>query len=131
MNANTNDDIGKLVLRVVLGILLLVHGVTKLTHGVGPISGVIQEIGLPSYVVYGVFLGEVLGPILVVIGWYARIGAALIVVNMIFAIGLAHRGELLALDPRGGWALELEAMYLCGALALAFIGPGRFSVNGR
>ena len=72
-----------------------------------------------------------LAPILVLLGFYARVGAALIVVNMLFAILLAHRADLLVLTRTGGWALELQAFFLFTALALALMGPGRFGINRR
>lgn len=131
MNLNTADDIGKLILRLTLGVLILLHGIAKLFGGVGGIAGMVQGIGLPASVAYGAYIGEVLAPILVLVGWYARIGAGLIVINMFFAILLVHRQELLTLTPQGGWALELQGFFLFIALALVFIGPGRFSINNR
>lgn len=131
MNMNTADDLGKLILRLTLGVLILLHGVAKLIGGVGGVASMLQSIGLPVSLAYGVYIGEVLAPILVLIGWYARIGAGLIVINMLFAILLAHPQELLTLTPQGGWALELQGMFLFTALALVFIGPGRLSINDR
>jgi len=131
MNWSTADDIGKLILRITLGLLILLHGISKLVGGVGGIAGMLQGIGLPAAAAYGVYLGEVLAPILLVIGWYARVGAGVIVINMLIAILLVHPQELLALTPQGGWALELQGMFLFTALALVFIGPGRLSINDR
>lgn len=131
MNLNTADDTGKLILRLTLGVLILLHGIAKIFGGVGGIAGMLQGIGLPASVAYGAYVGEVLAPILVLVGWYARVGAGLIVINMFFAILLAHRQELLDLTPQGGWALELQGMFLFTALALVFTGPGRFSINNR
>lgn len=131
MNLNTADDTGKLILRLTLGVLILLHGIAKIFGGVGGIAGMLQGIGLPASVAYGAYVGEVLAPILVLIGWYARVGAGLIVINMLFAILLAHRQELWTLTPQGGWALELQGMFLFTALALVFTGPGRFSINNR
>lgn len=124
-------DSGKLILRLALGVLILLHGIAKLTGGIGGITGMVTGMGLPAPVAYGVYIGEVLAPVMLIAGWYARIGAALIAMNMLFAFVLAHRGELLAMSSHGGWALELQGMYLCTALALALLGPGRYSVNGR
>jgi putative oxidoreductase len=124
-------DLGKLILRLALGVLILLHGIAKLRGGVDPIAGMVTGIGLPSFVTYGVYVGEVIAPVLVILGWYASIGAALIAVNMLFAIGLAHRADLLALGASGGWALELQGLYLAIAVAVALIGPGRYSLNGR
>lgn len=128
---NSTDDIGKLILRLALGILMLLHGIAKLTGGVAGIEGMLGNAGLPTLLAYGVYLGEVLGAVLIILGFYTRIGAALIVINMIFAIALAHSQQLFQLTPQGGWALELQGMFLFTALALAFTGPGRLSINNR
>jgi putative oxidoreductase len=131
LSSNTLQDAGILILRVSLGILILFHGMDKIVHGIGPIQGMVTGMGLPGWVAYGVYLGEVLGPALLVTGFHARIGAGLIAINMVFAILLAHTGDLLSLSPHGGWRLELQGMYLVTALALACLGPGRFSLNQR
>jgi putative oxidoreductase len=126
-----SDDVGKLILRIALGVLILLHGIGKLSKGVSGIEGMLQGIGLPASLAFGVYIGEVLAPILVILGLYARVGAGLIAVNMLFAVLLAHRDELLVLGKQGGWALELQGMFLFTALAIAFIGPGRYSINRR
>jgi len=126
-----NESTGKLILRLALGILILLHGIAKLKGGVGGLSGMVTAAGLPAFFTYGVYVGEVLAPILVLLGWYSRIGAALIAINMLFAISLAHRADLFALGQSGGWALELQGMFLFTAIAVALLGPGRFSLNGK
>lgn len=126
-----NESVGKLILRLTLGILILFHGVSKLMGGVSELSGAVTAAGLPAFVTYGVYVGEVIAPILVLLGWYSRIGAALIAVNMLFAIALVHRAEIFTLANTGGWALELQGMFLFTAIALALMGPGRFSINGK
>ena len=131
MNQNTQSDLGKLILRVALGVLILLHGIAKLRGGVGPIEGMVVAHGWPSYIAYGALVGEVLGPLLLLAGFYARLGAALIAINMLFALALVHLGQLTQLNEQGGWALELQGMYLAAALALVLLGPGRFSANGR
>jgi putative oxidoreductase len=131
MNPNTQSDLGKLILRIVLGVLVLLHGIAKLKGGVGPIEGMVTAHGLPAYVAYGALVGEVLGPLLLLVGFYARIGAALIAINMLFAFALVHMGQIGQFTDQGGWALELQAMYLGTALALVLLGPGRYSANGR
>lgn len=125
------DDVGRLVLRLCLGILILFHGVAKIIHGVDPIQGMVTGAGLPGVFAYGVYVGEVVGPLMLIVGYHARIGAALIAVNMVVAVLLAHAGEILQLTPQGGWKLELQGMFLFTAVALALMRPGRFSVNRR
>ena len=131
MNPAMQQDLGKLVLRLSLGILVLLHGIAKLTGGIGGIVGMVEGAGLPGVLGYGALVGEVLGPLMLILGFHARIGAALIAINMLFAIGLAHMGELATLTEQGGWALELQGMFLFTAIALVFLGPGRWSVNQR
>lgn len=126
-----NESTGKLILRLALGILILLHGIAKLKGGVGGLSGMVTAAGLPAFVTYGVYVGEVVAPILVLLGWYCRIGSAIIAINMIFALALAHRNQFLSLGETGGWALELQGMFLFTAIALALLGPGRFSVNDK
>lgn len=131
MNQAAQQDFGKLILRVALGVLILLHGIAKLRFGLDPIAGMLQSHGLPHYLAYGALIGEVLAPLLLILGWYARIGAALVAINMLFAFALAHMGQLAQLNGQGGWALELQAMFLVSALALLLLGPGKYSLNQR
>lgn len=132
MNDTMADDAGKLILRVVLGVLFLLHGLGKL-GGIGGLVDMVEGYGLPGFIAYGVYLGEIVGPILLIIGWYARVGAILIVINMLFALALVHipKGELFMLTSSGTYQLELQAIYLFAALALACTGPGWFSINRK
>jgi putative oxidoreductase len=125
------EDVGKLILRLTVGVLMLLHGLAKISGGVGGIGGMLQSAGLPAALAYGAYVGEVLAPLLVIIGFYARIGALLMVVNMLFAIGLAHTKDVFLLTKTGGWAIELQAFFLLSALAVALIGPGRYAINRR
>jgi len=126
-----NESAGKLLLRVVLGVLILLHGMSKMTGGIGFISGQVAAAGLPAFVAYLVYVGEVIAPAMLIAGWYSRIGAALIAINMLFALGLVHKAQLFSRSETGGWAIELQAMYLFVAIALILLGPGRFSVNQK
>jgi putative oxidoreductase len=127
----TNADLGRLLLRLGLGGCILFHGVAKLMGGIDGITQLVTATGLPGFIAYGVYVGEVVAPLLVIIGWYSRIGSLLIAVNMVFAVFLAHRAELFKLATSGGYALELQALYLIVAIALALMGPGRFSIDER
>jgi putative oxidoreductase len=70
-----------------------------------------------------------LAPLMVILGYHTRIGALLIVFNMLVAIALVHTQELLKLGGNGGWALELQGFFLFTALALIFLGPGRYKLK--
>ena len=125
------NDTGKLILRLALGVLILLHGISKLSSGIDGITSMVTADGLPALVAYGVYIGEVLAPLMVIAGWYSRIGAGIVAINMLFAVGLVHRADVFAFAESGGWALELQGMFLFAALAIACLGPGRFSVNAR
>ncbi|CAN0602292.1 DoxX family protein [Marinobacter sp. M-5] len=124
-----NADLGKLIIRLTLGGLMLFHGVAKLFHGVGFIEGQLASHGIPAFFAYGVFIGELLAPLMVVLGYQTRIGALLIAFNMLVAIALVHGHELMALGSNGGWALELQGFFLFTAIALMFLGPGRYKLK--
>lgn len=127
-----NDTLGKLVLRLTVGGLMLFHGIGKLsnTSSLELIGGRLIEHGLPGFIAYGVYLGEVLAPLMLIAGIYSRYGAGLIMINMLFAIGLVHMADIFALNPRGGsWRLELQGFYLFGAIAVMFLGSGRLALK--
>lgn len=124
-----NADLGKLILRLSLGLMLLLHGIHKLQDGVGGIAGMLASHGLPGFLAYGVLVGEVVAPLMILAGYYTRIGAGLIMANMLVAIVLVHLGDLFHLSGTGGWALELQGFYLFGALALFFLGAGKYAVR--
>ncbi|WP_313176769.1 DoxX family protein [Massilia sp.] len=127
---HSTDDAGKLLLRAVLAILLLFHGVSKLSGGIGFITGMLQGLGLPAFLGYGVYVGEVVAPLLILVGLYTRPAALVVAINMVVALLLVHTGQFFTLGDTGGWALELQGMYLGGALAVALLGAGRYSLGG-
>ena len=124
-------DAALLILRLVLGVLLLLHGIAKLPPPPAGIASALASANLPSILAWGVYLGEIVAPILLIIGIWTRLAAVLIVINMVLAVLIAHVGDLAKLGEQGGYALELQAFFLFVALALAMTGAGRFSVGGR
>lgn len=122
-------DTGKLILRLALGILILLHGIAKVTGGIDPIVGMVAKAGLPGALGYLVYVGEVVAPIMVILGVLTRPAALVIAINMAVAVVLAHAAQLFELGKQGGWALELQGMYFFTALAIAMIGAGRYAVQ--
>lgn len=126
-----DPDIGKLILRLTLGLLMLPHGIAKLFNGVSGIQGMLAGAGLPEFIAYGVFIGEIVAPVMLIIGWYARWGGLIIVINMIFAVMLAHPGEIFELNQHGAWALELQGFFLLTGVVVMFTGPGALAINRK
>lgn len=125
----TSNDIAKLLLRITVGGLMMFHGISKLINGIPWLGPVVTGAGLPEFVKYGVFVGEVVGPLLLILGYRTRIGALLVGADMLFALFLAHRHQIFLIGQAGGWAIELPAFYLLASLAVFFAGGGRFSLG--
>ncbi|WP_038908771.1 DoxX family protein [Dickeya oryzae] len=123
-----HQDGGKLLLRLTVGILLLFHGVAKIQNGVGWISGMLAQHGLPGFIAYGAYIGEVLAPILIILGVLTRLSAAVVAFNLLVATLLVTLGKLFTITNVGAWGLEGEAFYFLCSLVIMLLGSGRYSV---
>ena len=103
-----------------LGVLLLFHGVDKIMNGTAFIEKMLTHANIPyaKYITYGVFIGEVLAPILLIIGRYVKIAGGIIAFNMLAAIFLAHKDTIFTLSEHGGWSIELQVLYLIAGVTL-------------
>lgn len=125
-----SEDAGKLVLRVVVGLLILLHGIAKMRHGLGDVADAMARAHLPYQVGYLVYIGEVLGPLLMIAGWWTRPAAFIVFFNMTVALLLGHPHDLFEMTTHGGLLLETQWLMLSGALAVSLLGAGRFSLGG-
>ena len=122
------ENIGKLILRFMVGGLMLFHGIDKALHGIGFIKGLVSGQGLPEVLAYGVYIGEILAPLFLLLGWKSRLWAGVIAVNMAVAIYLTQSKALLSLGTHGAWAVEVPMFYLLSALAIVFFGSGKYAI---
>ena len=106
---------GLVLLRTYLAVATLLHGIAKLQHG---IQGMVTASGLPAFFAYGVLLGEVVAPALLLVGLLVTPAALVIAFNMVVAILFAHSSQLLSLGKTGGWAIELQMFFLVTALVV-------------
>lgn len=123
------DNLGRLILRVAVGGLMLMHGINKMRFGIGPIEQTLVDHGLPTFIAYGVYVGEVLAPLLMIVGYYTRPAAAVVAFTMVAAVFLSHQRDIVSLNQGGGWGVELQALYFFGAVAVALLGAGAYSVS--
>lgn len=135
MNTDNNTlrtaaDAGKLVLRAVLAAMLLFHGISKMHNGIGFVADMVAKAGLPAVFGYGVYIGEVVAPLFMLFGLFTRAAALVVVINMLVAVALVHTSQFFSINETGGWALELQGMYLFSAVAIALLGAGRYSIGG-
>jgi putative oxidoreductase len=126
-----DGDIGKLILRFSIASLMLFHGFTKLFNGIDGIKFLVTKAGLPEFVAYGVYMGEIVFPILIIFGLFTRISSLFFALTMVFAIFLAHSSELFVLGETGGLVIELPLLYLLASISLMFIGAGKYSLDAR
>ena len=122
------NDWGKLLLRLTIGGLLLLHGIAKLKSGVGWMSGPLSAFGLPAFVAYGAYIGEIVAPLFAIVGKWARLAGLVMAFELFMAIVLVRRGDILKLNQGGGWAIEVEMLFLLGGVAIFLLGCGRFSL---
>jgi putative oxidoreductase len=111
-----------------VGGMMLFHGIDKALHGITYIKGLVKFEGLPEVFAYGIYIGEILAPIFLIIGWKSRLWAGIIVVNMAVAIYLTKMGSLLKLGAHGAWAVEVPMFYLLSALVVVLLGSGKYAI---
>jgi putative oxidoreductase len=126
-NRITTEDYAKLLLRLAVGGLMLFHGIHKIRTGVDWMPPLLEAKGLPTFLAYGSYLGEVLAPLLILAGVLTRLSALAVAGTMVMSVYLALADQVFALNQYGGWAIELNAFFFLGALALALLGPGKLS----
>lgn len=126
-----NPDLAKLLLRLCVGGLMLFHGIFKITHGADMYVGMLESKGLPGLMAYGVYIGEVLAPLLIILGYQVRISALIVAFTMFMAIYLVYGFEIFALDSYGGWVIEHQLLYILPCLALFFMGGGKYTLFGK
>ncbi|MEV4737250.1 MULTISPECIES: DoxX family protein [unclassified Microbacterium] len=120
---------GLLVLRIVVGAVFLAHGAQKifeftLAGTIGSFAG--MGVPLPEIAAPVVAFVELIGGGMLVLGLFTRLAGVLLAVDMLVALVLVHL-------PAGLWVgdggYEFVAVLGAVALALAFTGAGRFSVD--
>ena len=125
------NDIAKLVLRLTVGILILFHGLEKIINGISGVKYLVTNAGLPEFLAYGVYVGEVVIPILILLGVYARIASLLLAFNMLVAIFLAYGNSLFELNKHGAPVYELPLLYLILSILIYMLGSGKYAVNSK
>lgn len=126
-----NNDVGILLSRVAIGFPMLVYGISKIFSGIDFIKNLLSEHGLSPIFGYGVYIGEVIAPLMIIIGFRTRIAALIFALNCLTAILLAQTENILKLNAYGGWALELLFIFMILAVGLMFSGAGKYSISSN
>lgn len=127
---SASASLGLLVLRVVVGAVFAAHGAQKifeftLPGTIGSFAG--MGIPLPEIAAPVVAFVELIGGIMLILGFFTRPAGILLAIDMAVALVAVHL-------PAGLWVgdggYEFVAVLGVAALALAFTGAGRFSLDG-
>ena len=76
-------------------------------------------------------MGEIVVPILIIIGLYTRISSFIYAFTMGFAIYLVHSSHLFALGKSGALVIETPLLFMLGAITLMCLGAGKYSIDKR
>jgi len=116
------------IMRVVLGILFLAHGISKFQMGLDGVAGYFQSIGIPGFMAYLVAPIELVGGILLIVGLLTRYVSIVLIVILLGAIFTAKLSlGLLGNGQMAGY--ELDLAYIVIALYLAVTDRTRWSLD--
>ena len=133
----TDEDMGMLIVRLTLGIVMFPHGAQKLLgwFGGAGFAGTLQAMtgmGLPAVVVFLVILCEFFGSIALITGFLGRVGAFGILCVMVGAIVMAHWPNGFFMNWFGnqkGEGYEYHLLAIGLALAILVKGSGSLSID--
>jgi len=97
----------------------------------GFIEKALDANNLPVFLSYFVYVGEILAPLLIIIGYKTKLAAAIIIFSMTFAIYLVFPNDLTTLTSQGTLKLELNYFFIFTSLSLIFLGAGKYSFDRR
>lgn len=120
---------GITILRVVIGVVFVMHGGQKLfVNGLDGVAGFMEQIGIPLPYLSGAMatFTELLGGLALVAGAFTRLAAIPLGFTMVVATVTVHL--------KGGFFLpagfEYTLVLFAALVSLGFLGSGRLSVDG-
>ena len=127
MNPTTVPSVGVLVLRVVVGVTFVLHGLDKL----GDLSSAEQlfaSLGIPAPGLMAPFVAvtETVGGVLLIAGLATPLVGAALAIDMLVALLTAHLGH--GFFARDG-GIELVLLLGGASLGIGLAGAGRFSLD--
>lgn len=125
------NDIAKLILRLSVGVMMLFHGFDKVINGIDGIKQLTVSAGFLEFLAYSVFIGEVVVPIFILLGAYARAASLVLAFNMAVAIFLAYGNSLFSLGKHGAPVFELPFLYLVMSILIFMLGSGKYAINNK
>lgn len=116
----TKTAVVSIIMRVVMGIIFMIHGIAKFQMGLSNVEAWFNSIGLPGFLAYVVAILELVGGIMLIVGLFTRYVSGLFVIMLIGAIvttklsaGLLGNGQM------SGYELDLGFMLVSLYLVVA------------
>ena len=119
-----NTDVGLLIFRISISVLMLTHGWPKLLKFFGPEEiSFADPIGLGETLTFALAVfSEFFCAAFILIGFITRFAALPLITTMFIAALIVHKAD--------GFAdQELPLLFMSGFILLAFTGPGKYSVD--
>ena len=131
----TDNNLASTTLRVVLGLVILIHGAGKLGEDFDTFMGYLTDyLELPAILGYLTVLIEILGSVLIILGTATRINAGImfglftgmiVTVHAPFGFMMNWFGQMQA--GQEGYEYHILVLAMCAALVI--LGGGRFSMD--
>jgi len=123
MTLGDNKSTSLIFIRVVLAVLMFVHGAARISNGtVGGFGEFLGSQGIPLgfYVAWGITLFELVGSVLLAVGFYTWIIALIFAVHLSVGIALVHWKEGWFVVGSGRNGIEFSVLLIASFLAIAY-----------
>ena len=128
----TNDDVALLVLRILLGVVFIPHGMQKILGFSGAMQMFTTNLHIPWVFAFLAIMAEFLGSWGLITGLFTRVAAFGIAVNMVVAVYMLHWQNGFFMNWFGnqkGEGYEYHILVVAIALALMIKGGGKWSID--
>ncbi|PVX32061.1 putative oxidoreductase [Pasteurella langaaensis DSM 22999] len=122
-------ELAKLILRLAFAGMFMLHGIHKLIGGVDFVAGKFIELGLPGFLAHAAYLGEIIAPILIILGIFTRLSAFVSLISCAVIVVLMHSHDFFTLTKVGAWSVEAIATFFTGFLAIMLLGSGKYALK--
>ncbi|WP_373288542.1 DoxX family protein [Paenibacillus silvae] len=123
MMNNKSIEMGLFFLRIMIGLIFVMHGWSKFEGGISGTVGFFESIGIPGFMASVVAIIELAGGAAVILGLGTRVFAALFIAVMVGALFTAKAGQPFLNGT------ELDYMLMAGSLTLLLTGSRFLAVD--
>lgn len=117
-----------LVMRLALGAIMVAHGSQKVFGGLHHHAQMVASLGLPAWLGYVSAFAEFFGGLLILVGFFTRVAALAVFIDLFVAIWKVHlHNGLIGTPARPGFEFAMAAAAL--SFALIFLGGGSIAMD--